>query len=94
MTEHGAGTSPMPPAMDSQLPMSQEELRVLSCIVADAGVPGNSADLSKVRQDVENTGLTEVRVGVAMSRLNKRNFVEFGRSKNDFWRLGPDGDSQ
>ena len=74
--KHGAGTGFMPPARDSES-LGQDELRVLSCIVSDAGVPGNSADLSKVQQDVENTGLTKVRVSVAMSRLKQKSFVEF-----------------
>lgn len=82
-TEHGGGTGFMAPAMDSE-PMSPEELRVLACIVSDAGVPGNSTEVSSLQENVEHTGLTKVRVSVAMSRLKRRNFVKFDWRENQF----------
>lgn len=81
-TERGAGTEIMASAKNSES-MSRDELGILSHIVADVGVQGNSTEVSSVQQNVEQSGLTKVRFSVAMSRLKKRNFVEFDWSEDD-----------
>lgn len=81
-TEHGAGTGLITPKRD--LEPSQDELRILACIVSDAGVPGNSTAVSEVQQYAEHSGLTKLRFSAAMSRLKIRNFVKFDWSENEF----------
>lgn len=64
--------------------LSQIELMVLAVAAGSTSVPGDSISAYSLKQEVENSGLTPVGYGVAISRLQRREFVTFGWDEESY----------
>ena len=64
--------------------LSQIELMVLAVAAGSVSVPGTPTHADSLKHEVENSGLTGAGYGVAISRLKKKGFIEFGEDQGDY----------
>ena len=64
--------------------LSQIEIMVLAVAAGSTSIPGAPINADSLKRDVENSGLTGVGYGVAISRLEKKGFVEFGQDEGEY----------
>ncbi|MDE0222994.1 MAG: hypothetical protein OXJ90_27260 [Spirochaetaceae bacterium] len=64
--------------------LSQIEIMVLAVAAGSASIPGTPIGADFLKSKVENSGLTGVGYGVAISRLEKNKFVEFGQDTGEY----------
>jgi len=69
--------------------LSQIEIMVLAVGAGSASVPGTPQYADSLKHDAESSGLTGVGYGVAISRLNKKGFVEFSSEDGDYGNPTP-----
>lgn len=67
--------------------LSQIEIMVLAVAAGSTSVPGSPTSADSLKRDVENSGLTGVGYGVAISRLQRKGFVEFASGEDNFGNL-------
>ena len=66
----------------AQETLSEKEIRVLSIIAGQTILPENSISIYDLQQAVEHENLMQIDLGLALRRLEKREFLEIESEEN------------